>query len=94
MTNTDNNFITKTTCPYCGKKNDRALNPQNEQDRPDPGSLSVCIQCTELSEFDENLGLIKFDINKLDRDDFLHIRKMQRMIKKGREEYNELHGTN
>ena len=49
-------------CPYCGKKLDAVTGvgaPDQVDEAPDPGSLSVCIECAHILVFDDNLRLRK-----------------------------------
>jgi hypothetical protein len=59
---------TPTLCPTCGHKLDAATGLDHDH-KPSPGDLSVCIQCGEILEFDEEIKLILISegtIEKLD----------------------------
>ena len=44
------------TCPHCGYESDATTGVSCKQ-RPDPGCVNVCIECLEVSLFDEQLKL-------------------------------------
>lgn len=47
-----------TTCPSCGSKHDAcSAIGYDEPQVPDPGNISLCIDCGDLSVFDDNLEL-------------------------------------
>lgn len=74
-------FMKKNICPFCNYQTDRAKNLEDETAVPDPGDISLCIRCAEASEFDENLNLVKFDLNKLELEDAREINIKQTLIK-------------
>lgn len=39
--------------------------PGDETLTPVPGNLSLCLMCCELSQFDPDMKLVKFDINMI-----------------------------
>lgn len=45
-------FATPTTCAWCGHVNSHAT-AVNGEDKPEPGNLSLCIECGEWSVFTE-----------------------------------------
>jgi hypothetical protein len=71
----------KNSCPYCGYFSDRAATFEKETRQPEIGDRSICIKCAKLSEFDENLKLIKSNIRLLDIEDAQEVRKIQVLIK-------------
>lgn len=74
------NFVRENTCPFCSHKTDSAFNEENENIKPNPGDIALCLMCGEVSEFDHNMILIKVDICKLDTKSILYIRKQQLII--------------
>jgi hypothetical protein len=58
------NFIKKNICPHCTYPCDSATMIKGE-DKPRPGCLSFCLMCCEPSVFDDNMKLIKFDLNTI-----------------------------
>jgi hypothetical protein len=56
--------VKKNKCPYCTYPCDRASMVRGKE-KPRPGSLSFCLMCCELSEWDKNMKLQKFDINSI-----------------------------
>ena len=86
----DNQYIKESNCPYCGKFIDRAINPKDFKDIPTPGCLSICFGCTEISEFDENMELIKIDIATLDLETIRLLDKMQIALIKGKKLQDKL----
>jgi len=41
-------------CPHCGHKFNAATSPTGD-DRPNPGDISVCIECRKISVFNDDL---------------------------------------
>lgn len=64
-----------SSCPHCGGRSDSvseivrapASGPEN---RPSPGSLSLCVVCGQINSFDERLRLIRAT-----KEDFENYRK-------------------
>lgn len=46
-----------TTCPWCGKDNDRATGFSEGAVTPSDGDLSLCIGCGEWSVFDSSASI-------------------------------------
>lgn len=44
-------------CPKCGYKIDAAGNMPGETQRPGPGDLSICLDCTAVLRFDASMTL-------------------------------------
>lgn len=65
MTLIPNKFRKPNLCPYCGYFTTAAFFPEDESIAPTAGDLSLCLMCCECSEFDENMNLIKFNIDTL-----------------------------
>jgi hypothetical protein len=53
----EDEFLVRTSrCPYCKHKLDTATNTEDNQ-QPQPGDFSVCINCAEPLVFDEDMDL-------------------------------------
>jgi len=79
MTTTE---LTPSPCPYCGHLLELASGRPGT--RPVPGSLSVCIRCGEISQFDSDMKLQKSDIEdwlKLDNTSLHTLLRLQRAVK-------------
>lgn len=76
----DNGYRKPNSCPFCSKFVDAATRPEDLKDVPEPGCLSVCIHCREVSMFTEDMTLEKFDLNLLTLEDAQHINKIQNAI--------------
>lgn len=61
-----NNYRKPNNCPYCGYFCDAAEMLEDKNAIPYPGDLSFCFMCSEAMQFDENMNLIKFDLNSID----------------------------
>lgn len=48
--------VEPSPCPHCGQVLDGASNVTNDE-RPEPGDVTVCIICAGLAEFDEDMNL-------------------------------------
>lgn len=55
----------KTTCPTCGYVMDRAtlLENYNPPEPPEPGDISVCAKCGEITVFEDDLSLRLMDLD-------------------------------
>jgi hypothetical protein len=62
MKKKNKNYVRPNRCPYCTYYCDSAADPY-EKDRPKMGDLSFCLMCCEPSQFDQNMKLIKYDLN-------------------------------
>lgn len=71
--------ILSSTCPYCGQVLDRITGAGDE--RPKAGSLTICAQCFRISEFNENLKMRRFDMNRLTPDSRENLRKVVRHMR-------------
>lgn len=71
------NFVKKCECPYCLHKVDSAINEFDETVLPSKGDITLCIKCGEVSEFNEEMNLIKFNVSQLDVEDLKDIRHKQ-----------------
>ena len=81
MSEIDNEFRKSNNCPYCNHQVDRAFKPDEPGAIPVVGNLSICIRCAEVSEFDDEMKLIKFDLSRMAIDERLHIQTMIRSVK-------------
>lgn len=69
-------------CPHCGYQPDTATGIDSDE-RPQPGNLSVCINCTGMLYFDDNLILQKLDearFNALDEKTKKELQFMVQML--------------
>lgn len=57
-------FVKKNECPYCTYPCDSA-DSINHDHRPQPGHLSYCMMCGNVSQWDENMNFVKFDIDSI-----------------------------
>lgn len=78
----DNGFRKENYCPYCNYKNDAATMPGDPNAIPTAGDLTFCLKCSECSQFDENMKLIKFDIDSIEnKKEVDRLKKMQNHIR-------------
>lgn len=49
--------VPKDACPHCGYKADGVYRYSQGQERPRPGDFVVCMGCTELLQFREDMGV-------------------------------------
>lgn len=80
-TNIENCYRKENYCPYCNHHVDRAFIPGKEGAVPSVGDLSLCIRCADVSIFNKDLILEKFDPSTLSPAGEAHIREMQSAIK-------------
>lgn len=91
----DNGWRKDSVCPYCSYKVDSGFLPNDPKAIPRAGDLTLCIQCAEVSQFDEALEMHKFDVGNVSIEMARHISNMQYAIKavhrerKMKEELNE-----
>ena len=62
----DNGYRKPNNCPYCGYYCDAALMHEDDKTTPNSGDLSFCLMCCKPSQFDDDMNLIKFDIDSID----------------------------
>lgn len=77
MSEPDNNYRKANNCPYCNSFLDAAMQLENEEEKPEPGCLSVCIKCAKVSVFDDDMNFQRFDMNILDIDEHAYIVAIQ-----------------
>lgn len=53
------------TCPYCTYICESA-SMINSKERPKQGDLSFCLMCCQPLQWNENMDLVKFDLNSID----------------------------
>lgn len=62
-------FVKKNKCPYCTYPCESAImsekNPDKNEEIPSPGDLSFCLMCCNASKWDNNMKLIKFDLESI-----------------------------
>lgn len=58
------NFVKENKCPYC-TYGCGYFSPLRGSKTPSKGDLSFCLMCASLCTFDENMNLLKFDINSI-----------------------------
>jgi hypothetical protein len=80
-------FVKKNNCPYCTYFSDSA-GMLGGDDRPQPGDLTFCIMCSQPSQYDETMTLIKFDLNSI-RD--IKERVRLKAIQQGFDDFYEHH---
>jgi len=61
--------VKKSKCPACSHVLDAATGLEDVTHVPEPGDVTLCINCLELLEFDEKLGLSILDFDRLDDED-------------------------
>lgn len=77
MSEPPNNYRKPNNCPYCNAFVDAACRFENEEEKPEPDCLSVCINCAKVSIFDKDMKLQRFDMNTLDVEDHAYIVRIQ-----------------
>lgn len=55
----EHNRIKPSSCPHCNYLMDAAFSPGDESARPNPGDLTICINCAEILQFDADLMMQK-----------------------------------
>jgi hypothetical protein len=76
------NYVGLGKCPYCNRMVDSALNEFDQSVSPIVGDITLCIKCGEVSEFDSEMNLIKFNVSKMNSEDLMDIRYKQFIIAK------------
>jgi hypothetical protein len=51
--------IPESTCPWCGEKLDGAASLEDQT--PKPGDITICVECLNVSKFDQDLHLLKIE---------------------------------
>jgi hypothetical protein len=74
---TNKNYVGLCECPYCSHKVESAINEFDEEVLPTVGDITLCIKCGEVSEFNEEMQLIKFNVSRMSIEDLLDIRRKQ-----------------
>lgn len=74
-------------CPYCGRHHD--LHSSRENIKPTPGDISLCIGCSEIAVFTDDLQLRKpteAEVDIIDADEDLQheLSKLRAVIAMGR----------
>ncbi len=74
-------------CPYCNYFCDSATMIDDKKAIPSSGDLSFCLKCAECSIFDDNLKMIKFDLNEIkDANEYAKLIRLQLHMKQFIEE--------
>ena len=60
MTNNPH-FVKQDFCPQCGKLSDSAAPLEGVHIKPECGDLCICLACSKLNIFNEDLTLTPFD---------------------------------
>lgn len=76
------NYVGLGNCPYCSHSVDSAVNEFDEEVLPTVGDITLCIKCGEVSEFDGEMKLIKFNVSQMSVEDLMDIRHKQFTIAK------------
>ena len=50
--------LPEVKCPCCGKLLDAVTNADGGDSLPEPGCISVCIECQAILEFDDEMQLV------------------------------------
>lgn len=78
------------TCPYCNNTFTKMSDFSSETVKPQPNDLSVCYKCHGFLQFDNDLKLVKVDLESLDADALMMLSKSVQQIdkiKKAKEDY-------
>lgn len=76
------NYVSLSECPYCSHKVDSAINEFGETVLPKVGDITLCIRCGEVSEFDSEMNLIKFNVSTMNVEELMDIRHKQLYVAK------------
>ena len=74
--------MTECKCPKCGKTLDAASSIEYATP-PDPGDISVCIDCLTILRFTKDLSLLELteaEISRLDPKTLAEVAEIRRMI--------------
>lgn len=83
-------FVKNNICTYCTYHCESAT-MINSKEGPEPGDLSFCFMCCQPSQWDEQMNMIKFDLNTID--DIIERNKVK-LISLKMQEFWELHPDN
>jgi len=77
--------LSEQPCPYCGSILDGTTSAFGDYD-PSPGAMTVCIECTKVSIFDDNLVMrLPTDEEEFIINTFPAIKRVLDAIKKAKE---------
>lgn len=81
--------LNKAACPHCGHVMNAATQSKGEeQAAPEPGALSICINCIALNQFaddgDGGLKIVEFDRDELDPEERNEIEELLAHMEKSR----------
>jgi hypothetical protein len=63
-----------SACPHCGAEHDGASNANESDDSPQPGDISLCIECAGGSRFEKGGKLTALSVDKLPPE-IVHLRR-------------------
>lgn len=69
-------------CPSCNTELD-SVSSINTDEKPEPGSITVCIECAEILEFNNDLHLVKLSpltLDSFDQDLFDQVIALRKLI--------------
>ena len=52
-------------CPNCGKITDMATSTDGRDMNPSSGDISICIGCSTINQFDDDLTIIQMPIERI-----------------------------
>lgn len=87
--------VPESACPNCNKVMDRATSIRKDNAVPDSGSISICINCTSILIYNDDLQLellpkdVLREISITDSKTYQLLRKAQRIIKQKSKELYE-----
>ena len=75
-----------SSCPECGKVLDCSTSVEFDGAKPSPGDISICLDCTAILEFGENL-----ELKRISNEDFSSLpENIKNSLKKVRDAINSL----
>lgn len=80
--------IVESKCTQCHEKLDAASHPTNTAAKPKPGDLSICLYCSTIHTFDDELKLQRTYLEDLDEDIRPDVQSALLMVAKVREAKN------
>lgn len=77
---TSNRLDNRPHCPHCQKLLD-AFTAVGHQNRPKPGSVTICSRCVEPLEFDASMNLIPITGQALSEIDLPSFQRAQQIVR-------------
>ena len=74
-------ILPESSCPNCNRKMDRATGIRDRDDVPEPGSISICICCAAINEYDDDLRLRLLPEDELKEISIQHPKTYQILMK-------------